>query len=125
MPYREFFNKNLKLIIEYIEIFIIIIAITILFITISKVIIKYFYNINYSLNYEYIDIDKYKLFMLKQISFLLSFVLAIEILKIFYIRNYRHLVIIGSLGILKLIMSYYIAQEIDVLKNDIKLFNYN
>jgi hypothetical protein len=66
--------------------------------------------------------------MLKQVSLLLSFILAIEILKIlkiFYVRSYRQLIIVASLGLLKLTISYFIAQEIIELKKDIYLHNKN
>lgn len=123
MPYRKALNHNLKLAIEYIEITVIIFAIIILLITTGKVIFKYFYNISNSLNDKYADIDRYKLFMLKQISLLLSFMLAIEILKIFYVRSYSQLVIVASLGLLKLAISYSIAQEMIELKKNIDLDN--
>lgn len=123
MPYREPLNHKLKLAIEYIEIAVIIFAIIILLITTIKVIFKYFYNISHSLDDNYTDIDRYKLFMLKQISLLLSFILAIEILKIFYVRSYRQLVIVASLGLLKLAISYFIAQEMIELKKNIYLHN--
>jgi hypothetical protein len=73
------------------------------------VIFNYFYNISNSINDQYKDIDTYKLFMLKQISLLLSFVLAIQILKIFYLRSYRQLVIVASLSLLKITISYFMA----------------
>jgi len=123
MPYRKFLNNNLKLIIEYIEIAIIIFAIVILLISSSKVIFNYFYNISNSINDQYKDIDTYKLFMLKQISLLLSFVLAIEILKIFFVRSYRQLVIVASLGLLKITISYFMTQEMTELKKNIYLHN--
>ena len=123
MPYRKFLNNNLKLIIEYIEIAIIIFAIVILLISSSKVIFNYFYNISNSINDQYEDIDTYKLFMLKQISLLLSFALAIEILKFFYVRSYRQLVIVASLGLLKITISYFMAQEMTELKKNIYLHN--
>jgi hypothetical protein len=125
MPYRGILNKNLKLIIEYIEIGIIIFAILVLLISSAKVVFKYFYNINNSINHDYKDIDIYKLFMLKQISLLLSFVLVIEILKIFYVRSYRQLVIVGSLGLLKLTISYFISQEMTDLRKTIRLHKLN
>jgi hypothetical protein len=61
--------------------------------------------------------------MLKQISLLLSFVLAIEILKIFYVRSYRQLVIVASLGLLKLTISYFISEEMVFLKKNINYTN--
>jgi hypothetical protein len=123
MPYREILNKNLKLTIEYIEIGIIIFAIIVLLISSGKVIYKYFNDISNSINHDYKDIDIYKLFMLKQISLLLSFVLAIEILKIFYVRSYRQLVIVASLGLLKLTISYFISEEMVFLKKNINYTN--
>lgn len=123
MPYHKFLNNNLKLIIEYIEIAIIIFTIVILLISSSKVIFNYFYNISNSINDQYKDIDTYKLFMLKQISLLLSFVLAIQILKIFYLRSYRQLVIVASLSLLNITISYFMAQEMTELKKNIYLYN--
>jgi uncharacterized membrane protein len=47
----------------------------------------------------------------------LSFILGVEILKLFYIKTYKQLVIVVTLVIIKLLVSYYLLKEI---KEDVK-----
>jgi uncharacterized membrane protein len=43
--------------------------------------------------------------------------LAVEILKIFYIKTYKQLVIIVALTLLKLVINYFLTLEIKDIKN--------
>jgi len=54
-----------------------------------------------------------KLILGESIALALSFILAIEILKIFYIKTYKQLVIIISLILLKLTINYFLLNEIE------------
>lgn len=53
-----------------------------------------------------------KLILGESIALALSFILSIEILKIFYIKTYKQLVIIVSLTLLKLTINYFLLNEI-------------
>ena len=58
------------------------------------------------------------------ISLALSFILSVEILKIFYIKTYKQLIIVASVTLLKLTINKYLLQEInDALKNKQLFFN--
>jgi uncharacterized membrane protein len=58
-------------------------------------------------------------FMLGQsISLALTFILCIEVLKVFYVKTYQQLVIVVVLTLLKLTIGYYLENEIeDIDKN--------
>lgn len=43
----------------------------------------------------------------------LSFILGVEILKLFFIKTYKQLVIVVSLVIIKLLVSYFLLKEIE------------
>jgi uncharacterized membrane protein len=43
----------------------------------------------------------------------LSFILGVEILKLFFIKTYKQLVIVVCLVIIKLLVSYFLLKEID------------
>jgi len=61
-----------------------------------------------------------RLILGESISLALSFILSIEILKLFYIKNYKQLVMIASLVLLKLIISYYLTVEIENIPKQFK-----
>ena len=67
--------------------------------------------------YEYKNIqqafDDSRLILGESIALALSFILAVEILKIFYIKSYKQLVIICALTLLKLTINYFLLNEID------------
>jgi len=54
-----------------------------------------------------------RLILGESISLALSFILSVEILKLFYIKSYKQLVMIVSLVLLKLTISYYLTSEIE------------
>jgi uncharacterized membrane protein len=47
----------------------------------------------------------------------LSFILGVEILKLFFIKTYKQLIIVVSLVIIKLLVSYFLLEEIRGEKN--------
>lgn len=48
----------------------------------------------------------------------LSFILGVEILRLFFIKTYKQLVFVISLVIVKLIISWFLLQEIDKVNQD-------
>jgi len=54
-----------------------------------------------------------RLILGESISLALSFILSVEILKLFYVKSYKQLVMIVSLVLLKLTISYYLTTEIE------------
>jgi uncharacterized membrane protein len=67
--------------------------------------------------YEYKNIQQAfedsRLILGESIALALSFILAVEILKIFYIKTYKQLVIIVALTLLKLTINYFLLNDID------------
>ena len=99
--------SSLKVYVGLIEIFIVLISCLIISFTVINASILYVKGIvNNDSNLQAI-----KLQVLNQVSFTLSFILAIEILKIFYIKNYKQLIIVSSLGFLKIVLSFFISYE--------------
>ena len=54
-----------------------------------------------------------KIKFIESISLSLSFILCIEILKLFYIKRYRQLVIVCALVIIKLLISFFVNREMN------------
>ncbi len=54
-----------------------------------------------------------KFYISNYISLALSVILAIEILKIYYIKTYKQLIIVSVLVTLKLIINYFLSIELD------------
>ncbi len=52
--------------------------------------------------------DKVRLQLSHSFSLALSFIIGVEILKLFYIKNYKQLIIIISLVLIKMAIAYYI-----------------
>lgn len=49
----------------------------------------------------------------ESVSLSLSFILGIEILKLYYIKTYKQLILVGSIVTIKLCISYFLGKEID------------
>jgi uncharacterized membrane protein len=49
----------------------------------------------------------------QSISLALTFILCIEVLKVFYVKTYQQLVIVVVLTLLKLTIGYYLENEIE------------
>ena len=58
--------------------------------------------------------------MSNYISLTLSIILAIEILKIYYIKTYKQLVIVSVLVLLKLVINYFLMMEIEDAHEQLK-----
>lgn len=105
-------SSLLKLDINYLEIFIYFISVVIILISIVQSTINYFNDLIHKRN----NIIIIKSNILENISLALSFILSIEILKIFYIKTYKQLIIVASLVALKLIINYFI--NLEIVKNE-------
>ena len=101
-------NNNLLTIINYMEVITIIFSIIILAITLGKSI--YFYFSNLFDDNKIFDINKR---ILQNISFALSFILILELFKLFYIKHLKHLIIVISITLLKVILAFFIEKEVD------------
>lgn len=103
-------NMFLRFDIDFLELFVYIIASLIIFLSILNSIYLYFYD--YNKNNE-LGILEAKIKLSNTISLALSFILSIEILKIYYIKTYKQLIIVSSLVIIKLIVNYFLNKEIE------------
>ena len=103
------------------------IAYTISFLLISGSILKsaIVYIIDY-INPNIDDITSFKkarLSLGESSALALSFILGVEILKLFFIKTYKQLVIVACLVVIKLLVSYFLLKEIDDEKENNKIYN--
>jgi uncharacterized membrane protein len=113
------YNNYMKLIDEFqnslhygvyiIQIFTYTISFVIISVSIVISSIIYFRNFR-SQNDAYSDT---KLNLSRSISIALSFILGVEILKLFYIKTYKQLIIVATLVVIKLLVTYFLSKEID------------
>jgi uncharacterized membrane protein len=54
-----------------------------------------------------------KLYLGRSIAIALTFILGVEILKLFYIKTYKQLIIVATLVAIKLLVSYFLTKEIE------------
>ena len=101
-------SNFLKLDINFLEILIYFLAVIIIVISVFQSIVAYFTDLIHKED----NIYMIKSNILENITLALSFILSIEILKIFYIKTYKQLIIVASLVALKLIINYFITLEI-------------
>ena len=86
-------------------------TISFVIISISIIISSYIYFRNFrSQDKAY---DNTKLYLSRSISIALSFILGIEILKLFYIKSYKQLIFVATLVTIKLLVTYFLSKEID------------
>ena len=86
-------------------------SISFIIISISIIISSYIYFRNFKTQDEaYIDT---KLYLSRAISIALSFILGVEILKLFYIKSYKQLIIVATLVAIKLLITYFLSKEIN------------
>jgi uncharacterized membrane protein len=97
-----------------------IISFLLISISIIRSIIIYFFDFINNINdlKSFMDI---RLILGEAYALALSFILGVEILKIFYIKTYEQLVIVAVLVVIKLLLSYFLLKEIDDAKKN-KLF---
>jgi len=62
--------------------------------------------------------DDARLALGESISLALTFILAIEILKIFYVKTYKQLIIVVALTLLKLTITYFLMNEIKDIRQE-------
>ena len=106
---EKILNSFLKFDITYLELFVYFISSFIIFFAILYSIYYYSLNINKG---ELATLEA-KIKLSNAISLALSFILSIEILKIYYIKTYKQLIIVSTLVILKLILNYFLTLEIN------------
>ena len=109
MNFLDNFDKILKIDITFIELFVYFISSLILFPTILYVIYYYY---RYMSKGQITTLES-KIKIGNTISLILSFILSVEILKIYYIKSYKQLIIISTLLILKLLINYFLTHEIE------------
>jgi uncharacterized membrane protein len=109
-------NKYLKYDITFIEL--------IVYFSSSFIIL---FTILYSIYYYFVNIKNTSLTALElkiklgnTLSLALSFILSVEILKIYYVKTYKQLVIISVLVVLKLTINYFLTIEIEDAERDKK-----
>jgi uncharacterized membrane protein len=54
-----------------------------------------------------------RLFLGETSALALSFILGVEILKLFFIKSYKQLIIVVSLVVIKLLVNYFLLKEIE------------
>ena len=106
------YNKLLKLLVSIIEILTYTIAVIIITISISKGV--YIYISEFNTQKAYNDV---RLILGKAISLSLTFILCIEVLKVFYIKSYQQMILIVSLTLLKIIIGFYLEYELNSIKS--------
>lgn len=108
-------KKLLKNIIEYFAIFVSLVVLIVF--TYNIIYACYVFYINRTTTVEKI---KRKIMLIESISLSLSFILCIEILRLFYIKNYKQLFIVCSLVVIKLLINYFLGKEIEESKKEIE-----
>lgn len=93
--------------------FIQIFSYTISFIIISISIITSTYIYFHKFNSQKDAYNETKLNLGRSIALALSFILGVEILRLFYIKTYQQLVIVATLVAIKLLVSYFLSKEIN------------
>ena len=112
---------SLKILVEYVEIFIILISLFVLVFILIRSSATSLLNLRQTNNPH--PFNKIKTDILKVSSFILTLILPIEVMKIFFIRSYLQLVIIAVLAIIKIILAYYTNYEIKALKLELHEMN--
>ena len=80
----------------------------------------YYYTLNFDKG-ELATLEA-KIKLSNAISLSLNFILTIEILKIYFIKTYKQLIIVSTLVILKLVLNYFLTLEIDDSQRKKKLY---
>lgn len=108
----DFFDKylnNLRFGVDLLQI----LAYTISYIIIGISIVRssYIYFIYYNKSVE-LSYDKIRIVLGESSSLALSFILGVELLKIFYIKTYKQLIFVICLVLLKLLVTRFLSSEI-------------
>jgi uncharacterized membrane protein len=83
-------------------------------ISISIFISSYIYFRNFNEKNEAYKLTK--LYLSQSISISLSFILGVEILRLFFIKSYKQLTIVATLVAIKLSVNYFLSREIEKSK---------
>jgi len=86
-------------------------TISFVIISISILISSYLYFRNFNVQNEAYTVTK--LYLSRSISIALSFILGVEILRLFYIKTYKQLIFVVTLVFIKLLVTYFLSKEID------------
>jgi len=110
--YQEFLKKGISIVQ--------IIAYTVAFIIISINILKSmkFYILDY--NNTQMAFDNIRLTLGKSCELALSFILGVEILRLFFVNTYKQLVIVITLVAIKIFISYFLEHELKHIRHKIK-----
>ena len=108
MSFIANYNDNLKKTVNIVEIFTYTISLFIIILSLVYSIFIFVKEIN-NISLAYNDV---RLALGESLSVALTFILAIEILKIFYVKTYKQLIMIVTLTLVKLIITYFLMIEI-------------
>ena len=115
------YEKFLQKIVSFVEI--VAYSFSVIIITISIIVSIFIYIMEYK-NPERSFVDT-RINLGEAISLALSFILSVEILKIFYIKTYKQLIIVASVTLLKLTINKFLLEEIDDAIKNKKMIGYN
>ena len=104
----QIYENYLKKIVSIFELF----TYTISIIIIATSIIHSFFIYYHDYNNPLKMFDDIRLTLGESISLSLSYILSVEILKIFYIKTYKQLTIVVTVCLLKIIINNYLLNEI-------------
>ena len=104
-------SNILKMNINYLEIFVYFLATIILIVSVIK---SMYYYVIVMINDEY-NLSNAQINLLESISLALSFILIVEVLKMYYIKTYKQLIIVSVLVVIKIIIKFFIRFD---LKNE-------
>ena len=90
---------------------------TISFIIISISIITSTYIYFHKFNSQRDAYNETKLNLGRSIALALSFILGVEILKLFYIKTYQQILLVSILVSIKLLVNYFLSKEINEIDN--------
>ena len=112
------YEDFLEYIISYTESFVYTVAFIIIAVSMIKGTIIY---IIFQIKNPSVIYDKTRLQLSESFSMALSFIVGIEILKLFYIKEYKQLIIVISLVLIKIILVYFVEIELQIAKQNINL----
>ena len=104
MSYLNKYEDFLKSSVLIIEVFTYTISVIIIALSIVFSVLNYIKEFNHPTRAFYDT----RLILGESVSLALSFILSVEILRLFYVKTYKQLVMIVSLCLLKLIISYFL-----------------
>jgi len=92
-------------------------TIVVIIITISIIRAVYYYILYYKYG-SIISSVTARTILGESVSLALSFILSVEILRFFYVQSYKQLVIVASFVFLKILINYYLQNQI---KSDVEI----